>query len=218
MSRITIVIGNRNYSSWSLRGWLALRQTGRAFEEILVPLDRPETRAAIRRHSPSGRVPLLRHDGLRIWDSLAIAEFLAETYPAAGLWPEDAAARATARAVAAEMHAGFAALRRELPMDMRARVPGRRYGEETARDIRRIREIWSECRTRFGAGGPFLFGRFTAADAMFAPVVSRFVTYGVPLDADAAAYRDAVRDHPPYRDWADAAEAEPWVIDDPAGP
>ena len=215
MAAITLVIGNRNYSSWSLRGWLALAQTGEAFEEVLVPLDRPDTAAAIRARSPSGRVPVLKHDGVTVWESLAIAEFLAETYPRSGLWPDDPTARAAARAVAAEMHAGFVDLRRDLPMDMRGRYPGRNFGDGAARDIRRVAEIWNDCRTRFGAGGPFLFGRFTAADAMFAPVVSRFATYDVPLDEVAAAYRDAVRDHPPYRTWAAAAENEPWVIEEP---
>jgi glutathione S-transferase len=215
LAELTIIVGNKNYSSWSLRGWLPVRQTGAAFEEVVVPLDRPESKENLLRASPSARVPVLRHDGLTVWDSLAIGEYLAERFPAAGLLPEDVEARAVARMVTAEMHAGFAALRRDLPMDLRNRYPGRDLAPGTARDIARIVEIWQDCRTRFGAGGDFLFGAFSLADAAYAPVVSRFVTYDVALPEVAAAYRDAVMAWPAMREWAAAAEAEPWVIDSP---
>jgi len=215
VTQITLVVGNRNYSSWSFRGWLALKATGQPFEEVVVPLDRPESHEAIVRHSPSGRVPLLRHGEITVWESLAISEFLAETYPAAGLWPEDRVARACARAVASEMHAGFAPLRRDLPMDMRNHYPGRTIDGAAAGDIARILEIWRDCRGRFGLGGPFLFGEFTAADAMYAPVVSRFTTYEVTLDDVSAAYCDAMRGHAAYREWLAEAEREPWVIEEP---
>ena len=221
MTDFTITLGNKNYSSWSLRGWLALKQCGVAFDEAVIPLRRPDTAAAIAAQSPSRRVPVLRvHDeDLTIWDSLAIAEYLAERFPQAGLWPAGRRARAVARAVTAEMHAGFAALRRELPMDMRRRDPalGRRQTAVpgVAEDIARIVAIWEDCRVRFGDGGPFLFGTPGAADAAFAPVASRFATYGVALPPVAAAYRDAILDWPMLQDWVTAARDEPWVIDFP---
>ena len=215
MAELSITLGNKNYSSWSLRGWLALKQTGAAFAERVVPLDRPGIREQLLAASPSARVPVLQHGDLTVWDSLAIGEYLAERFPEATLWPAETAARAVARAVTAEMHAGFAALRRDLPMDLRNRYPGRDLAPGTARDIARIVEIWQDCRTRFGAGGDFLFGAFSLADAAYAPVVSRFVTYDVALPEVAAAYRDAVMAWPAMREWAAAAEAEPWVIDSP---
>lgn len=212
MTDYTIVLGNKAYSSWSLRGWLALRQTGAAFDEIVIPLDQPDTRANILAHSPSGRVPCLRTPGGAIWDSLSIIEYLAETYPAAGLWPTDRWARAMARTAAAEMHAGFADLRTEMWMDLKHRRPGEGRTPAVEADIARICEIWTRCRTDFGDGGPFLFGRFGAVDAMYAPVCTRFETYGVDLDPTCAAYRDAVLSHPDMIAWTEAALAEPWVL------
>jgi glutathione S-transferase len=214
MTSITIVVGNKNYSSWSLRGWLALDATGAAYDEVVIPLSQPDTVARIAAHSPSGRVPLLRDGDLVVWDSLAIAEHLAESFPDAQLWPADRAARASARAVSAEMHAGFPALRASMPMNIRARLPG--YGRTPAslRDIERMRALWSDCRARFGQGGPYLFGRFTAADAMYAPVVFRFRTYDVALDSVQRAYVEAMLAHPGMQKWARAAEAEPWRIED----
>lgn len=212
MPKCVLVIANKNYSSWSLRGWLALRRTGIAFEEILVPLARPETRDAILEHSPSGKVPLLEYGDDAVWDSLAIVEYLAERFPAAGLWPADPAARAIARSAAAEMHAGFMAMRRGLPMNLRARHPNHALAADVAAEVERIRDIWRTCRGRFGATGPFLFGRFSAADAFYAPVVGRFRTYGVALDAVCRAYADAVWDTPDMREWAAAAAAEPYTI------
>jgi glutathione S-transferase len=212
MPKCVLVIGNKNYSSWSLRAWLALRQTGIGFEEVLVPLMRPETRAAILAHSPSGKVPLLRLGDDQVWDSLAIAEYLAERFPAAGLWPTDAGARAVARSVAAEMHAGFMALRRAMPMNLRAHLPGRPRAEDVRADIARIQDIWTSCRSRFGAAGPFLFGGFTIADAFYTPVVGRFRTYDVPLTGICRQYADAVWHTPDMQAWVAAAAVEPYAI------
>ncbi len=210
MADIAIVIGNKNTSSWSLRGWMALKATGAAFEEILVPLRRPETKAEILHHAPGGggTVPILKHKGTTVWETLAICEFLAESYPAARLWPADAGARALARAVSAEMHAGFAPLRANMPMDMRARKPGQGLAPGVQENIDRIAAIWQNCRQHYGNGGPYLFGHFTAADAMFAPVVSRFATYAPALDPVSEAYRDAVWSMKSLQEWYRAAERE----------
>lgn len=213
MADIAIVIGNKNYSSWSLRGWLALKATGVPFDEIVIPMDQPDTKALFLSHSPAGKVPILKHKGTTVWESLAICEFLAESYPAARLWPADARARAFARTVSAEMHAGFAPLRSHMPMDIRTDKSGKGMAEGVAADIARVTAIWRECRERYGKEGPFLFGSFGAADAMFAPVVSRFVTYAPKLDALSAAYRDAVWGMPAMQEWAAAAKREPWHID-----
>ena len=207
MTPLTLVIGNKNYSSWSLRPWLAMKQAGLDFVEVRIPLDTPETRARISRYSPSGRVPVLIHDDLTIWDSLAICEYLAEQFPGHGL-PEDRAARAIARSVSAEMHSGFSNLRQHMPMDCRARLPGQGRVPGVQSDIDRVTEIWRTCRQQFGAGGDFLFGQFTLADAMYAPVVSRFVTYSVELDETAKAYADAVWSLPAMQEWVAAAAAE----------
>ena len=208
MADIVIVIGNKNTSSWSLRGWLALKATGAAFEEINVRLSRPETKAEILSHGGGPTVPILKHKGTVVWETLAICEFLAESYPAAGLWPKAAEARALARSVAAEMHAGFAALRANMPMDMRARKPGTGLADGVQANIDRISAIWRQCRERYGEGGPYLFGGFSAADAMFAPVVSRFVTYAPRLDAVSAAYRDALWRWPAMQEWYEGARRE----------
>lgn len=209
---LTIVIGNKNYSSWSLRPWLVLRATGAPFAEIRIPLRQPDTRARIMEHSPAGKVPVLKDGGLAVWDSLAICEYLAEKFPAARLWPEAAATRAVARAVSAEMHSGFAALRRDLPMDIRGRV-ARPWSEDAAADIARVQQIWRDCRAAYGRGGRFLFGGFGIADAMFAPVVTRFRTYGVPVDGAIADYMEAVFDFGPMKEWCQASEAEPERLD-----
>jgi len=217
MAELTIYIGNKNYSSWSLRPWLSLKQTGAAFEEVIIPLDQADSTATLRLHSPSGRVPVLRHGGLTIWDSLAICEYLAEQFPAARLWPEDREARAHARAISNEMHAGFAALRDGLPMDISRRWPLANRLAKAGPDIERVAAIWRDCRARFGrraANGPgdFLFGGFTIADAMFAPAVTRFATYSVTLDSLCGTYVKAMQRWPAMRDWTAAAKAEPWVI------
>ena len=216
MTEFTLVIGNRNYSSWSLRGWLMAKIVGIAFDEVVVPLDRPKTQAAIRRHSPSGRVPVLVHGDVAVWESLAIAEYLNDIRPDAGLWPASVAARAHARAVSAEMHAGFAELRTHMPMDIRASHPGQAMTPEVRADIDRITGLWRDCRRRFAKTASrddgFLFGTISAADAMYAPVATRFRTYGVKLDADADAYRNTVLAHPAMVEWIDAAKREPWTI------
>ena len=206
MSRLTIVIGSKSLSSWSLRGWLALKLSGARFDEVVIPLDQPTTRRRILAHSPAGRVPVLKDGAVTVWESLAICEYLAERFPEAGLWPDGAEARAHARVVAAEMHAGFADLRRDMPMDCPARRPGEGQTSGALADIARVTEIWRHCRRRFGSGGDFLFGRVGAADAMYAPVVSRFVTYDVPLDEVSAAYREAVLALPAMREWLAAAD------------
>ncbi len=215
MSKLQITIGNKNYSSWSLRGWLALKECDVAFTEHLIPLDRNESKSSLAEHSPSGLVPVLRDGSLVIWDSLAIGEYLSERFPAAGLWPQDQVARAMARSVACEMHGGFPALRKHMPMDMRAKISGRDYGAEVVKDVARVTEIWRQCRDRHASRGDFLFGPFSLADVAFAPVVSRFITYDVVLDPVSAAYRDAVWNRPNMQEWATAAAAEPWTIDDP---
>lgn len=213
MAELTLIIANRNYSSWSLRAWLALAATGADFDEVLVPLGRPETASEILRWSPSGRVPAL-HDGeLTIWDSLAICEYLAERFPDAGLWPRDQGVRATARSVVAEMHSSFMAVRGNMPMNMRASYPGAGRGPGVGDDIARISAVWESCRRDFGSGGDFLFGGFTIADAFFAPIVSRFRTYGVVLDGVAGAYADAVWAWPAMHDWVAEAHAEEWVVE-----
>lgn len=214
MAELTLYIGNKNYSSWSLRPWLALKQAGIPFDEIVVPLYRPESKAAILEFSPSGKVPALRRGELFVWDSLAICEYLAEAFPAARLWPGDPAARAAARAASAEMHSGFQALRAQLPMNVRAHLPGRPLSPEAAAEIARVAALWHDCRSRFAmGGGDFLFGAFTIADAMYAPVASRFRTYAVALPPDAQAYRDALLGLPAMQEWAAAARAEPWRVE-----
>lgn len=206
---LTLIIGNKAYSSWSLRAWLVCRAAGLAFEEEMIALRRPDTARSIRARVASGRIPALVDDGLMVWDSLAIAEYVAERAPDAGLWPADPAARAIARAAVAEMHSGFASLRRTMPMDLKADHPGQGMTPETAADIDRIAALWTDCRARFGAGGRYLFGdRFGIADAFYAPVATRFATYGVDLPAEAAAVRDALLAHPPMREWRAAAQLE----------
>lgn len=217
MAEFTLVIGNKNYSSWSLRGWLMARIAGIEFDEIVIPLDRPDTQAAIRKHSPSGKVPVLLHRGLAVWDSFAIAEYLNDIKPEAGIWPPSAAARAHARSISAEMHAGFVDLRTHMPMNIRASYPGRGMTPAVRADIERITSLWRDCRKRFAGAfqkdDGFLFGTFGAADAMFAPVVTRFRTFGVALDEAGNAYCTAVLAHPAMKEWVDAAKHEPWLID-----
>ncbi len=212
MSAFTLVVGNKNYSSWSLRGWLVARAAGIDFAEELVRLSEPGSRDALLRHSPAGKVPVLKHGACVIWDSLAILEYLAELRPDAALWPSDPDARALARSISAEMHSGFAALRTHMPMNLRRAIPGRGHAPGVADDIARICAIWRDGRERFGNGGPFLFGRFCGADAMYAPVATRFRTYAVELDPVCRAYADALLVLPAFREWQDAALQEPWII------
>lgn len=213
MAELTLVIGNRNYSSWSLRAWLAMRVAGLDFDEVVIPLDRPDTASRIREYSAAGRVPALLHGDLTVWDSLAICDYAAELAPAAYLWPKDPAARAVARSVSAEMHSGFAALRIALPMNVRVERPGVPIANDTQADIDRICRIWRDCRTAFGANGQFLFGDFSIADAMFAPVASRFHSYRIAVDDVVRDYMEAIRMLPAMQEWAVAAAAEPWVLE-----
>ena len=215
MADFEIVIGNKRYSSWSLRGWLAVRLSGVPFTETVIPLDQPATSREIAEHAGAGPrlVPVLKHGGLTIWDSLAILEYMAEQAPAGQLWPADAAARAVARSVAAEMHSGFRALRGELPMNLGADKTGQTFSDAVQADIDRIAAVWRHCLEEFGSGGPFLFGHVTGADVAYAPVVTRFKTYGVALEPALQAYVDAVLDLPAMREWYAGAAAEPWVSD-----
>jgi glutathione S-transferase len=209
---LKLIIGNKNYSSWSLRPWIAMKVAGIAFEEEVISLDAPDFKARVGKVSGTGKVPALVDGGIHVWESLAILEYLAEKFPAAGLWPADPSARAEARAIAAEMHAGFAAMRRHLPMNVWRPVKRRELTPEVEANVGRIEAVWTGCRRRFGAGGPFLFGGFGAADAMYAPVVSRFHTYAVAVPPVARAYMDAVMALPAWGEWRSAAIKEPWVL------
>lgn len=208
MTQLTLVIGNKNYSSWSLRPWLAMKQLGLEFNEIWIPLYKPESSKKIRQYSPSGKVPVLLHDTQTIWDSLAILEYLAEEFPSLSWWPKEKATRAIARSISAEMHSGFSSLRQNMPMNCRARLLGKGMTPEVQKDIDRIVTIWRDCRQNFGAAGEMLFGEFTIADAMFAPVVLRFITYGVQLDPAVQAYAEAVLALPALQEWLKSAEVE----------
>jgi len=210
MPPFTLVIGNKNYSSWSLRAWFALRHLGVPFDEVLIPLDTPDTRAAIANYSPSGRLPLLRQGEFSVWDSLAICEYAAEL--TAKGWPAAAEARAVARAICAEMHSGFASLRAQWPMNARALKRRTAMTAGLEADVARIVAIWSDCRRRFGAGGPWLFGSCTIADAMYAPVVLRFNTYGAGLAESAQRYVASVLEDGAVQEWIAAAKQEPWTV------
>ena len=211
MTKPTLVIGNKNYSSWSLRPWLAMKQLSLDFDEVRIALYTPESPEKIRQYSPSGKVPVLVHDTLAIWDSLAICEYLAEQFPTLHWWPEDKTARAIARSISAEMHSGFQHLRQNMPMNCRERLPGKGVTPEVQADIERITAIWRECHQRFGSSG-LLFGEFTIADAMFAPVGTRFVTYDVQLDSVSRAYAEKILALPAMQEWMKAAEAEQETI------
>jgi glutathione S-transferase len=217
---LTLVIGNKNYSSWSFRPWIAMKTAGIGFTEQVISLDDPEFKPRLLKLSPAGKVPVLLDGDIHIWESLAVLEYLAERFPAAALWPSGSAARAHARTIAAEMHAGFIPLRRHCPMNFSRPVKRRELPDDVAADIRRIDAMWSDCRARFGAGGPFLFGCFSAADAMYAPIVSRFHTYAVEVGPAARAYMDSVMGLPAWAEWRGAARQEPRVLpeDEPDWP
>lgn len=215
MADLHLVIGNKAYSSWSLRPWIAMKAAGLVFRETVVALQQPDTAAQIRKYSAAGKVPVLIHGAITVWESLAILDYLADTFPEKTWWPKDPPARAQARAVSAEMHAGFSNLRGHMTMNVRASVPDKSRPEAVNADIARIDALWKECRGRFGGEtGPFLFGVFSNADAMYAPVVTRFKTYGVipTLDPISRAYCAAVLDHPAMKEWYAAAEKENWVV------
>jgi glutathione S-transferase len=207
-----LIIGNKNYSSWSFRPWLAMKVAGIAFEETVISLDAADFKARVTVPGGSGRVPVLIDGAVQIWESLAILEYLAEKFPAAGLWPKNAAARARARAIASEMHAGFLPLRRRLPMNVARPVKARTLDDDAAANVTRIDSIWGECRGKFGTGGSFLFGPFGAADAMYAPVVWRFHTYAVEVSATARTYMQAMMALPAWNEWREAARRESWVL------
>lgn len=212
-SRPTLVLGSKNYSSWSLRPWIAMAVNGADFAEIVIPLQSADTARRIREHSPAGRVPVLKDGAVVIWESLAILEYLAEQHPEWHLWPADRPARAHARTISNEMHAGFRGLREALPMNVRRRYFDFVIGADARPDIDRVLQIWRDARNRYGrpGGGDFLFGRFGAADAMYAPVVTRFLTYGVALDPVTQAYCDAVMALPAMQAWLRDAAAEPAI-------
>lgn len=212
-----LVIGNRNYSTWSLRAWLALRMAGLTFDEKVIPMGQADSRARMLEYSPTGAVPVLVTGDFRIWDSLAISEFAAELSPAAGLWPAEREVRAIARSMSAQMHDGYRALRWNLVMNLR-RAPAPAFLTEEAQatvdeEVALVTRQWRECRNRFGSGGEFLFGGFTLADSMYAPVVTRLDTYAVQVDDGTRRYMDAVLAHPLMKEWRAAAVAEQWWIE-----
>jgi glutathione S-transferase len=212
MAAVTLVIGNKNYSSWSMRPWVLMRELAIPFEERKLRFGSEEWTRGIGRWSPSGMVPVLWRGDMAVWDTLAIVETLAEWHPDKGVWPADPAARAFARSMSAEMHVGFRDLRSTMPMNIRASLPGKGMTPATRANIARIESLWGEARRRFGAAGPFLFGAFCAADAMYAPVVMRFRTYGVALGAEAGAYCEAMRAARGVDAWIREALAETEIV------
>ncbi len=211
-----LVVGNKCYSSWSLRPWLLMRALNLPFEEVLLPfgptMDDPAWKAKLAAYTPGGKVPVLVDGTTQVWDSLAIIEYLAECHPQAGVWPKDKAARAFARCIASEMHAGFNGIRGACPMNLGKRYASKDRGSRVAADVARLSAIWNEARANHGAGGPFLFGAFSAADAMFAPVATRIRTYGIKVDAVSEAWIEAIHTHPAFVAWRDAALQEPWIV------
>jgi glutathione S-transferase len=211
---LKLIIGNKNYSSWSMRPWIAMKVANIPFEETVISLNDPNFKQVVGPVSGTGKVPVLIDGEVRVWESLAILEYLAEKYPAAGLWPAESRVRAVARAISNEMHAGFLPLRRQMPMNMWRPVIKRELTPEVAANVQRIESIWSECRERYGKkeGGPFLFGGFGATDAMYAPVVARLNTYNVDVTPTTKAYMDAVMQLQAWREWHAAALKETWVL------
>jgi glutathione S-transferase len=212
MAPLQLIIGNKAYSSWSLRPWLLLRHAGIAFTEIRLPLYTTRWHETIGNYSPTGKVPVLVDGSVTVWESLAICEYLADKFPDRGFWPSASEARAVARSISAEMHSGFAALRTEMPMNMRRRNPGTKRTSGVRNEIDRIVSIWNDVRSRFGDGGPFLFGDFSIADAMYAPIVSRFATYAVELEGTAARYAQTILKLPALHAWYSEAQLETEVI------
>jgi len=213
LDKLELIIGNKAYSSWSLRPWLALKHTGAAFAETRVPLYIPGYKEKLLGFGPSGKVPVLKHGTRTVWDSLAICEYLAELFPDAQLWPKDAVARAMARSVSAEMHSGFSAIRNAMPFNCRVRGRHVPITPEIQQELDRVQGLWKSCRDVHGNGGPWLFGRFSIADCMFIPVALRFVTYSVSMDAAGKAYADAALAHHPMAEWIAAAEQESEVME-----
>jgi glutathione S-transferase len=209
---LRLLIGNKNYSSWSFRPWIAMKAAGIAFDEELISLDAEDFKARVGAISGTAKVPALVDGDIQVWESLAILDYLAEKFPDKRLWPAEPQARALARSISAEMHAGFVPLRRHCPMNMWRPPKRRELTADVEANVRRVEAIWTECRTRFGAEGAFLFGGFGAADAMYAPVVSRFATYEVAVSSVARAYMDAMMGLPAFVEWRSAALKEPWVL------
>jgi len=210
---LILVVGNKNYSSWSLRAWLAMELTGSPYDEVRIPLYQADSHKRLLAYSPTAKVPVLQSEDGTVWDSLAIAEYLAERFPEAHLWPFGQAARAMARSICAEMHSGFVPLRSHMPMDMKRNQALAEVPDEVAADIRRICAIWAECRARFGQDGPYLFGHASIADAFYAPVASRLRSYAVELPADASAYVDTIYRWPAFQRWYQAALQETEIIE-----
>jgi glutathione S-transferase len=209
---LKLIIGNKNYSSWSLRPWLAMKVAGIAFDEQVIPLYEPGSREQILKYSPAGKVPVLIDGETHIWESLAILEYLAEKFPKANLWPAEQGARGHARAVASEMHAGFQALRKNCPMNLWLPVKRRPQPDDVMDNVRRIDALWNDCRSRYGQGGPFLFGSFGAVDAMYAPAASRLHTYDIAVSVISRAYIDAILSLPAFAEWQAAGLKETWVM------
>jgi len=207
----TLVIANKCYSSWSLRPWLLMKQLGIPFDEIVIPLDLPDTKAKVLAHSPAGKVPILVDGDVTVWESIAIMEYIGDAF--APVWPSDRGARAMARSIAAEMHAGFPALRSACPMNLGRKFAPKDRGEAVARDVARFSEIVRQARERVRAGGPFLFGAFSAADAMYAPLATRLDTYSIAIDATTRAYVDAILALPAFQEWRSAALKEEWIVE-----
>jgi glutathione S-transferase len=212
VSSLHLIIGNKNYSSWSLRPWMAMSMAGIPFRETVIPLDTPDTARLIAEHSAAGRVPVLHHGRITIWDSLAIMDYLAELFPDKRLWPQAVVARSMARSVASEMHAGFGALRNACPMNLRRPKGPVPMADDVRREVARIEALWRDCRARHGKAGKFLFGKFSIADAMFTPVVTRLDTYAVAVADDTRAYMDAVMNTEAFRSWKEAALKEEWTV------
>ena len=212
MDDFELIIGNKAYSSWSLRSWLALKHADVAFTETRVPLYVHGYKEELLKYAPSGKVPILKHGAVTVWDSLAICEYLAERFPQAQLWPEDAAVRALARSISAEMHSGFSGIRSAMPFNCRAHDRHVPISAEIQKEIDRVQSLWQDCRTQHGKGGPWLFGRFSIADAMYIPVALRFITYSVPLHAVARGYADTAHEHPAVREWIAAAKQETEIM------
>ena len=208
-----LTIANKCYSSWSMRPWLVMRAFGFHFEETVIPLRQPDTAERIRAYSPTGKVPVLTDGEVKVWESLAIIQYLADTHPEKAIWPQDRVAHAHALAIASEMHAGFQALRQACPMNLGKRFKTPPLTDDIKAYVARSEAVWHETRARFSHGGPYLFGEFTAADAMYAPIATRLDTYSIPVAADTRAYIDAVYAHPAFVAWRDAALREPVAWD-----
>ena len=212
MAKPLLIIGNKNYSSWSLRPYMMLEMAKIPFDEKLIHFGTENFTAKVKKFSPAGLVPVLKHNGVAVWDTLSIVEYIAETWPAKHIWPKNKAARAMARSLSAEMHSGFRALRTQYPMNLRRPTKALAMSGSTQQEVERLEKAWSLARKLYGGGGPFLFGKFSAADAMFTPVLTRLETYGVPVKRDTQHYMNAVLATPAYQNWKLAALKEKWVV------